>query len=299
MNQNIFRNNLDLSLLSYSVVGSSSEDENNPLYSLISPDKNNGWCSAPFCKYPQEIIIQLNNPSKLSQINITLHEYKIPSKIDFYYYYPGQKKLEEEKFDYNNIPFIKLGYIIPNTNENTKFKLREFKKIKINENALYIKFVLYKNFINLENKYNQVSIISLNFFGFELESNSVDYNNILNKEIKKNEYKEEKLDEICVMKLKEIKATLDLCVQKEKYDSAKIFRELYQRVKLLGGKINYLSECKLKCIETNKFDECKNYQKDINRIKNIIQEINANYIDNEDEKNNYNEKEEQIDDPFK
>ena len=297
MNQNILGKNIDLSLLSYSVVGSSSEDENNPLYSLISPDKNNGWCSAPFCKYPQEIIIQLNNPSKLSQINITLHEYKIPSKIDFYYYYPKQKKLEEEKFDYNNIPFIKLGYIIPNSNENTKFKLREFKKIKLNENVLYIKFVLYKNFINLENKYNQVSIVSLNFFGFELESNSIDYNNILNKEMKKNEYKEEKLDEICVIKLKEIKATLDLCVQKEKYDSAKIFRELYQRVKLLGEKINYLSECKLKCIETNKFDECKNYQKDINRIKNLIQEINANYIDNEDEKNN--EKEEQIDDPFK
>ena len=142
-----------------------------------------------------------------------------------------------------------------------------------------------------------MSIVSLNFYGFELESNSIDYNNILNKEMKKNEYKEEKLDEICVMKLKEIKATLDLCVQKEKYDSAKIFRELYQRVKLLGEKINYLSECKLKCIETNKFDECKNYQKDINRIKNLIQEINANYIDNEDEKNN--EKEEQIDDPFK
>ena len=288
-------------LLNYSVIGSSSEDEDHPLFSLISQEKNNGWCSAPFCKYPQEIILQLNNPSKLTQINITLHEYKIPSKIDFYYYYPTQKKSEEEKFDFNNIPFIKMGYIIPNSNEKAKFKLREFKKIKINQNVLYIKFVLYKNFINLENKYNQVSIISLNFYGVEQENNNLfeyNINNInINKENKDN--KEEDLDEICTTKLKEIKSTLDLCVKKEKYDNAKIFRELYQRVKLLGEKMKSLSEYKLKCIESNNFDACKKLQNDIDRIKNLIGEINPNFIDDENEKNNYKENSEENEDPFK
>ena len=288
-------------LLNYSVIGSSSEDEDHPLFSLISQEKNNGWCSAPFCKYPQEIILQLNNPSKLTQINITLHEYKIPSKIDFYYYYPTQKKSEEEKFDFNNIPFIKMGYIIPNSNEKAKFKLREFKKIKINQNVLYIKFVLYKNFINLENKYNQVSIISLNFYGVEQENNNLfeyNINNInINKENKDN--KEGDLDEICTTKLKEIKSTLDLCVKKEKYDNAKIFRELYQRVKLLGEKMKSLSEYKLKCIESNNFDACKKLQNDIDRIKNLIGEINPNFIDDENEKNNYKENSEENEDPFK
>ena len=289
-------------LLNYSVIGSSSEDEDHPLFSLISQEKNDGWCSAPFCKYPQEIILQLNNPSKLTQINITLHEYKIPSKIDFYYYYPPQKKSDEEKFDFNNIPFTKMGYIIPNSNEKAKFKLREFKKIKINQNVLYIKFVLYKNFINLENKYNQVSIISLNFYGVEQENNNLleyNINNInINKE-NKEENKEENLDEICILKLKEIKATLDLCVKKEKYDNAKIFRELYQRVKLLGEKMKSLSEYKLKCIESNNFDACKKLQSDIDRIKNLIGEINPNFIDDENEKNNYKENNEESEDPFK
>ena len=289
-------------LLNYSVIGSSSEDEDHPLFSLISQEKNDGWCSAPFCKYPQEIILQLNNPSKLTQINITLHEYKIPSKIDFYYYYPPQKKSDEEKFDFNNIPFIKMGYIIPNSNEKAKFKLREFKKIKINQNVLYIKFVLYKNFINLENKYNQVSIVSLNFYGVEQENNNLleyNINNInINKE-NKEENKEENLDEICILKLKEIKATLDLCVKKEKYDNAKIFRELYQRVKLLGEKMRSLSEYKLKCIESNNFDACKKLQSDIDRIKNLIGEINPNFIDDENEKNNYKENNEESEDPFK
>ena len=289
-------------LLNYSVIGSSSEDEDHPLFSLISQEKNDGWCSAPFCKYPQEIILQLNNPSKLTQINITLHEYKIPSKIDFYYYYPPQKKSDEEKFDFNNIPFTKMGYIILNSNEKAKFKLREFKKIKINQNVLYIKFVLYKNFINLENKYNQVSIVSLNFYGVEQENNNLleyNINNInINKE-NKEENKEENLDEICILKLKEIKATLDLCVKKEKYDNAKIFRELYQRVKLLGEKMKSLSEYKLKCIESNNFDACKKLQSDIDRIKNLIGEINPNFIDDENEKNNYKENSEESEDPFK
>ena len=302
--QNYYEKRTDPPLLNYSVIGSSSEDDEHPLYSLISPDKNDGWCSSPFCKYPQEILIQLNNPSKLSQMNITLHEYKIPSKIDFYYYYPNQKNKEEEKFDYNNIPFIKIGYIIPNTNEKSNFKLREFKKIKINQNTLYIKLILHKNFINLENRYNQVSIISIKFFGYELEnSNPPEYKNLMSGEMNKNknsDFNEDGLDEVCVSKLKEIKSTLDLCVKKEKYDSAKIFRELYQRVKLLGEKMKNLSECKLKCIETNDFDSCKKIQNDIDRIKNLIGEINANFIDDEDEKNNNDEKKEDIEeDPFK
>ena len=300
--QNTYDKNIDQPILNYSVIGSSSEDEEHPLYSLISQEKNDGWCSSPFCKYPQEILIQLNNPSKLSQINITLHEHKIPSKIDFYYFYPNQKKKEEEKLDYNNIPFIKMGYIIPNSNEKSNFKLREFKKIKINENALYIKLTLHKNFINLENKYNQVSIISIKFFGYELENNNpLEYKNILISEINKNkmnDYNEDNLDEICITKLKEIKATLDLCIKKEKYDSAKIFRELYQRVKLLGEKMKNLTECKLRCIETNDFAACKKIQNDINRIKNLIGDVNANFIDDENEKNNYDTKSENID-PFK
>ena len=268
--QNYYEKSTDPPLLNYSVIGSSSEDDEHPLYSLISPDKNDGWCSSPFCKYPQEILIQLNNPSKLSQMNITLHEYKIPSKIDFYYYYPNQKNKEEEKFDYNNIPFIKIGYIIPNTNEKSNFKLREFKKIKINQNTLYIKLILHKNFINLENRYNQVSIISIKFFGYELEnSNPPEYKNLMSGEMNKNknsDFNEDGLDEVCVSKLKEIKTTLDLCVKKEKYDSAKIFRELYQRVKLLGEKMKNLSDCKLKCIETNDFDSCKKIQNDTIRL---------------------------------
>jgi len=280
--------------IEYSVIGATTEDPEHPLFSIISDNKNEGWCSAAFCKYPQEIIIQLNKPSKLYQINLTLHETKIPTKIDFYYFYPDQnkEKNKNEKIDLNNIPFLKLGFIIPNSNEKMNFKAREFQKIKINQNVFFLKFVLHKNYINLQNKYNQVSLISVEFLGVEYE-NDFDYNfsNINNmannKEISNtHKYNDEELDEICLNKLKEIKITLDLCVKKEKYESAKIFRELYQRVRLLGEKMKNLSDSKLKCIETNDFDSCKKIQRDIDRIKNLINEINANFPENTESEEN-------------
>ena len=145
---------------------------------------------------------------------------KFLQKQIFIIFFLQKKKPENdgEKIDFNNIPFIKIGYIIPNKNEKSNFKAREFKKIKVNQNLLYIKFVLYKNYINLENKYNQVSIISINFLGQELENdNLIEYNNIFNNfdKNKKEEYKEDNLDEICITKLKEIKQ-LWICVYKKK-----------------------------------------------------------------------------------
>ena len=292
----------DKKIIDYSVVGATSEDPEHPLYSIISNEKKEGWCSSPFCKYPQEIIIQLNKPSKLSQINLTLHESKIPTKIDFYYFYPEQKKEKgknkKESFDLNNIPFLKLGFITPNSNQKTNFKAREFQKIKINQNVYFIKFVLHKNHINLENKFNQVSIIPVEFFGNEIENSDFHkYSNINmsnNKEIaNKQKYNDEDLDEACLSKLKEIKIILDLCVQKEKYESAKIFRELYQRVRLLGEKMKNLSDSKLKCIEINDFDSCKKLQGDIDRIKKLINDINTNFPENDENEENEN------DSPFK
>ena len=283
--------------INYSVIGATSEDPDHPLYSIISGDRNEGWCSASFCKYPQEIIFQLNKPSKLYQINITLHETKIPTKIDFYYFYPDPKKEKERhtKIDLNNIPFLKLGFITPNSNEKTNFKAREFQKVIINQNVLFIKFVLHKNYINLHNKYNQVSLIAIEFLGIEFENiyNDYSFNNLNNNnEISnKQKYKDEDLDELCLSKLKEIKSTMNLCVQREKYESAKIFRELYQRVRLLGEKMKNLSECKFKCIETNDFNSCKKIQADIDRIKNLINDVNANFPEND-------ENEEDDDSPF-
>ena len=54
-----------------------------------------------------------------------------------------------------------------------------------------------------------------------------------------------------------------------------------------------LSEYKLKCIETNDFDSCKKLQGDIDRIKKLINDINANFPENDENEEN------EGDSPFK
>ena len=280
------KNEQKLSLLKYSVIGASSEDHDHPLYSIISDNKNEGWSSLRFCSFPQEIIIQLNKPARLSQINLTLHETKIPSKIDFFYFFPEKKS--DFNIDVNNIPFIKLGFIIPDSNEKTNFKTREYKKIQIHKNVYYIKFVLHKNFINLHNKCNQVGLVNIQCLGVNFNSINInEYCKGLDKNLylenpqkyyfEDKKYDDNNLDISCLNKLKEIKIVLDLCIKNQKYDKAKIYNELYRRVRALGEKIKKLMDFKIKCIETSQFDSCKKLQYDIDRIKETINNININY----------------------
>lgn len=276
-------------LFNYSIIGATSEDLDQPFYSILSESNQSGWCSERFCKYPQELIIKFNIPGRLKQINLILHETKIPSKIDFYYFFPENEN--SLKIELNKMPFVRLGYITPNTNEKTNFKAREFKKIHVDQNVLFLKFVLHKNFLNLQNKYNQVGMISIQCLGIPFTKNninilcpnydqSIDYFeqnpiNLLFQEEQK--FNDKELDEICQAKMKEIKMIYEECLKKESYENAKIFSELYQRVRLLGEKIKVLTDCKMKCIETNDFDSCKKLKNDIERIKEIVNNINLNY----------------------
>ena len=54
-----------------------------------------------------------------------------------------------------------------------------------------------------------------------------------------------------------------------------------------------LSEYKLKCIETHDFDSCKKLQGDIDRIKNLIKNINTNFPEQDENEEN------ETDSPFK
>lgn len=284
------KNDTKISILKYSVIGATSEERDHPLYSIISDNKGDGWSSLRYCSYPQEIIIQLNNPARLTQINLTIHETKIPSKIDCVYFFPKQK--EDFNININNIPFIELGSITPNTNEKTNFRAREFKKIQINKNAYFIKFILHKNYINLHNKCNQVGIVNIQCLGINFDEYNINQlcpgcdkslyllknkdEDEFNNNEDENKIIESKMDMVCVNKLREIKMILDECIKNQIYDKAKIYNELYKRVRLLGEKIHNLTESKIRCIETNKLDNCKKIQYDIDRLKEIINNININ-----------------------
>lgn len=77
----------ELESLNYRLVGSSSEDPEHPLFSLLSsaaPQNNSGWHSVRFCPYPQEILINFPSPVRLREVTLVFHESFIPSKVEFY-----------------------------------------------------------------------------------------------------------------------------------------------------------------------------------------------------------------------
>ena len=280
-------------LLKYRIIGVSTEDPENPFYAIISGLRNNGWSSVRYSTYPQELLIQLCRPCRLRQINLIFHEYKIPSKVDLYYYFP--KTFSDFNLDIEDLIFEKIGYIIPDSNMRSKYQAREFKKIFINENVYYLKFVFYQNYNNIKNVFNQVGLISIDCFGIDFTANNIDglYPNIkyptdsftnqsLYTQIKKKEYNDNMLDEVCISKINELKDALNLSIKIENYDQCKKLHELIQLTRKFGEQINDAKETKDKALELNDYDTCDIAKKKIELLKEKVKSIDSGlYLGNE------------------
>ena len=281
-------------LLKYRLVGVSTEDPENPFYSLISGLKNDGWCSVRYSTYPQELLIQFCRPCRLRQVNLLLHEYKIPSKIDLYYFFP--KTFSEFNLDIDDLIFEKMGYIIPNLNKNQKKESREYKQIFLNENVYYLKFVFHQNYPNLKNVFNQVGLIFIQCFGIDFTADNINglYPNLrkptdfltqksLYPQVKKKGYDDSMLDEVCIMKLKELKEALDFTLKIENYDESKKVTDLIQLVRKIGEKINDAKETKNKALEVEDWDTCKIVKNQIDNLREKVREIDVGYLGFKDE----------------
>ena len=294
-------NQIPFKQLRYRLIGASSEDPEHPLFALFSPNQNEGWNSVRFCSYPQEILIQFPQPVRLTRVHLLLHQNKIPSKIELYQFFP--KTYNDFYIDYNSMIFDKIGYVIPDSNTKTNYQARELKKISLNENVLFFKLVFYRSTRNIYNKFDQVGLIGLECFGYEFTQTNIDllfpnrdkeyeyFSNRTNDSyFPKVNINEEDLDDMCRIKIDELKDELDKVLQIENYEYAKVISEFINRIKFLGGKINNLNEIKMKSIEVEDYDNANLMKIEIERIKSIIDSINPSNLGSFN-KNNDNEKE--------
>ena len=127
---------INMLLLDYNLIESSSEDSN---YKLTDLKNGKGWQSERFCQYPQYIYIQFTKPVLIQKIEFILHEKNIPSIIRFYSYYP---KDEKNNFlsNYKEVEYNLISLIEANSNENSNFKSREFRKIYPNIKSIFFFF---------------------------------------------------------------------------------------------------------------------------------------------------------------
>ena len=64
---------------------SSPQDEDYPARELhFHTPQTRGWQCARFSKFPQELVLRLDHPARIHQIQILSHEYKIATKVELY-----------------------------------------------------------------------------------------------------------------------------------------------------------------------------------------------------------------------
>ena len=117
-----------------------------------------GWQSERFCLFPQAIIFAFEHGQcRIQKIQILIHHFKIPSKLEFYIGRAAQDSSSPQNTDEEpDIQFKRLGYVDLQDNSENFYKVRELKSIHVDAEGTHLKIVLHKCFINSLNLYNQV-----------------------------------------------------------------------------------------------------------------------------------------------
>ena len=172
------------------------------------------------------------------------HQSKISSKVSIYINQPGE------------ICLTKLGGFSFNDNKRSNFQAREKKTVKVDCECEKIKLVFEINYDNEINKFNQIGIIGLEFFG---------------EEISENKLKIMKLPEE-IIKLENIKKK---AVEEENYDLAKETNNQIIQKKELIQKLKEGKNIEEDNIEINIANNSKEKNNDIenNANKNDKKEI--------------------------
>ena len=274
-----------------------SQDPFYPLNNLITKNNIYGWQSSRFCTYPQEIIIEFFTYVNIKQINILIHEKKIPSVIEFVNCLPKNLNNQNNNSARNNNIYYKnkkIGFIRLSQNTESNYKSRELRKIHVDIFTKRLKLILHKNYSNAYNIFCQVGIVSMNFLGYilpeennnnEEENNKLNYSELyLEEDIDDidDNFLVEKMDEETKAKLKQLLEDLDEKRQKEEYDECKMIKNKIDQLKKISFKIYQLENYKNQFSAKNDFDNSKKIKNEIDILK---QKINNNF----DIENNIND----------
>lgn len=126
----------------FQIESYSSAEDKFPPQDLVNLTQS-GWQSARFSPYPQTIEFKLNTYWKLLKIQILVHHYKIPSRIDL---------LIHSQDEWN-----KLGYVSLADGSAKNYTSRELKSIHVDSVVNRLQLSIHKCHLNHLNIYNQVS----------------------------------------------------------------------------------------------------------------------------------------------
>lgn len=257
--------------LKYHLIDSSTEDPNYPLKNLLDEVKGNGWSSVRFCIFPQEIIIQFYQPVIINQISVIVNEKKIPSMVAFSSFLP--KTNNDYYLNYKQAEFDNIGYIKMSSNLRSNFQARELRKVYLDKKALFFKIQLHKNYNNRYNVFNQVGLVSIEFFGkyLPISPKTKLYSYKAIHPIKANDDNE--LDPLSSEKIKVLKNKMNEAIEKEEYDECSVIKKSIDKVKNIGRRIFDLEIRKKEHIENENFESAKIAKIQIDKLKNNLRNL--------------------------
>ncbi|KAJ3585944.1 hypothetical protein NHX12_012351 [Muraenolepis orangiensis] len=143
------------SKIGFVVLSSSGHEDNFSAKELmVHAPTVNGWRSARFCSYPQQITLQLVERSRVRKLQLLAHQYLISAKVEFHI---GDSLPDPAQHTGPPGPLHRLGYVSLSDNQKTGHKARELKSIHVNAVGTYLRVTLHRNHANRYNYYNQPS----------------------------------------------------------------------------------------------------------------------------------------------
>eukprot|EP00741_Cyanophora_paradoxa_P007756 tig00001206_g7504.t1 len=270
--------------LKFRVVHATSADEQFPAAELNShTPQTRGWCSARFCEYPQELVVQLEAPALVQQLQILSHEAKISTRIELFIGEPGASS------DFRAAKFKRLGHLSLDSNERSSYQARELKSVHINTRAAFVKLVLHKCYLNKMNLFNQVGIIALSFVGDVGPADSVSDlsapvsnpsrvnpgQQIASNQPAADLMMDITLDEYVSQRIRELTRSKDAAVAREDYDEAKKIKDSLGTLKDLGIQLAKLELQKKRAVQREDYDTAKNLKVEIDNLRNVVDQISS------------------------
>ncbi|RUS82487.1 hypothetical protein EGW08_009750, partial [Elysia chlorotica] len=253
-----------------------------------------GWQCARFCLYPQDIVLQLEQRSRLRKIQILSHQFLVPTKIEFFV---GDIP-DGTPLTLNNARYARLGYVSLSDNEKTGFKARELKSVHVDAVGHFLKLNIHKNHVNKHNLYNQVGIIAINIIGDELRKpydlsepdvlidddriekdpaleslfNKPDFISPLD-DLAFDMYQDPEIAQI----IRRLERKKQEAVLEERYDYAKKLKAAITELQKVGEKLGKMEVEKRQAVESEDYDKAKvkKVQMDEYRLQ-IYKELNLN-----------------------
>ncbi|XP_036389975.1 centrosomal protein of 104 kDa [Megalops cyprinoides] len=157
--------------IGFAVISSSGHEDNFSAKELmVHAPTVNGWRSARFCSYPQQITLRLAERCRVRKLQLLAHQYMISAKIEFHI---GDRPPESSS-PHPAEHFRRLGYVSLSDNEKTGFKARELKSVHVDAVGTYLRLTFHRNHVNRFNLYNQVALVAINVLGDPVDGKEMD-----------------------------------------------------------------------------------------------------------------------------